>query len=80
MTTARDYYARPDGEYFVDEGTKPIPPAETWDNLSVNQLIDVQNQLYEKMFAFRQNPVIQARLSEGLQKVQALIALRNSGV
>ena len=78
-TTTKDYYSRPDGEYFTDEGAKQIPPADTWENLSVNQLLEVQSYLYDKLWSFRSNALIAARLQEGLNTVQALISLRNSG-
>lgn len=78
-TNTKDYYSRPDGEYFTDEGVKQIPPADTWDNLSVNQLLEVQSYLYDKLWTFRSNPLMNARLQEGINRVQALISLRNSG-
>lgn len=78
-TTTKDYYSRADGEYFADEGSKPIPAQDTWDNLSVNQLLDVQSQLYDKIWAFSSNQAIRSRLEVALQKLQALISLRNSG-
>jgi hypothetical protein len=74
------YHARPDGEYFTDESQKPTPPRDTWDSLSVNQLLDVQSQLYEKIWAFRTNQAIATQLNTSLQYVQVLISQRNAGL
>lgn len=72
-----NYFARPDGEYFADQGTKTIPAQDTWENMSVNQLLDVQSQLYDKIWAFSSNPAIRPRLEQALAKLQALISARN---
>lgn len=69
---------QPDGEYFADTPVNPLPPADTWDHLSVNQLIDVKIQLTNRLFDFRSNPAIVKTLSASLQRLEALIALRMS--
>ena len=40
-------------EYFVDEPRTPIPGRDTWKDLSVNQLIEIKNQLYDKYWFFK---------------------------
>jgi hypothetical protein len=67
-----------EGERFVDEAEKPIPPQNTWDELTTNQLIDVQHQLEEAEWAFARNPVISRTVKEGLVRIRALIASRSS--
>ena len=80
MTDPRVYHARPDGEYYADESQKPIPPRDTWDNLSINQLLDVQTQLHDKLLVYRTHPTIAPQLNTSLQYVQALISQRNAGL
>lgn len=65
-----------EGERFVDEARKPIPPQHTWEELTTNQLIDVQLQLEEAEWAFAKNPIISRTVKEGLVKLRALIASR----
>jgi hypothetical protein len=71
-----NYYDRPDGEVFADAPTKPIAQADTWENLSVNQLLEVQSELQLRMWEFRAHPSIPKALADSLQKLQALISLR----
>lgn len=72
----KDYFDRPDGEMFVDELTTVIPTADTWEGLSINQLIEVKNDLTSKAFAFRNNPAIIKSLHAGIGRLDALIAKR----
>lgn len=65
-----------DGEYFVDAPTLPVAPADTWETLSVNQLIDVKNTLTSRYYAFQNQPAIAKTLSASLGKLDALIARR----
>jgi hypothetical protein len=74
------YQGRPDGEYFVDEAPKPIPAKDTWETLSINQLIDVSNQLQEKLYVFRRQPALAKHLETALTEVQALISVRGQGL
>jgi hypothetical protein len=67
-----------EGESFVDEARQPIPPANTWDELTVNQLIELKGQLEEKRWAFAKNAVIAKALDEGLAKITLLISSRSS--
>jgi len=61
-------------ERFVDEAEKPIPPMNTWDTLSINQLIDVKNQLEDKLWTFRAQPVIAGTLKRSIDSITKLIA------
>jgi len=71
---------RPDGEYFADEPVEtPIPPKNTWGDLTTGQLIDVKSQLEEKLWAFGSNPVISRPLREGVNLLEALISSRAVG-
>lgn len=66
----------PDGERFVDEAEKPIPPKHTWDELTNVQLIDVKAQLQEKLWAFGNNPTISKVLQQGIAQLEAMISSR----
>lgn len=66
-----------EGEYFVDEAAKPIPTKDTWDELNFNQLLDVQMQLEDKLWAFAKNPLISQTLNVALAELRALIASRS---
>lgn len=63
---------------YVDEATKPIPPANTWETLTPMQLLDVRSQLQEKAWAFRSHPQIGLVLKQSLERIDALIE-RNLG-
>ena len=70
------YFDRPDGEMFVDTPTQPVPPADTWEGLSVNQLIEIKNTLTTRAFQYQSNPTMLKPLHAGIQRVDALIAKR----
>ena len=67
---------QPDGEYFVDVPTNPIPHANTWHDMSINQLIDLKTQLQSRFFDFGSNKAIAQSLQQSLQKVELLISQR----
>ena len=67
-----------EGEYFVDEAEKPIPAKNTWEELTTNQLIDIQLQLEDKLWTFAKNPVIVKTIEAGLTDLRVLIASRAS--
>jgi hypothetical protein len=69
-----DYYERPDGEYFADRVEKSIPAESTWGELSMMQLIDVKNQLEDKLWVFRNNPQIATVLKRSVAKITGMIA------
>lgn len=63
-----------ENERFADEAEKPIPPKNTWDELSLNELIDVKNQLEEKLWSFGGNPTIAKALRQGVEQITAMIS------
>lgn len=67
-----------EGETFLDETPKPIPPRHTWGELTLNELYDVHAQLEQKSWEFAKNPVISKGLREGLTHLKALIASQAS--
>jgi hypothetical protein len=69
-----NYFDRPDGETFVDTATKPIPPADTWHTMSVNQLLEVQIHLQSRAWEFRNNPPIVAALNLSVARLEGLMA------
>lgn len=58
---------------WVDQAVKPIPTADTWENLSVNQLLETQSMLQDKAFAFKNNEAITRALKPALAQLEALI-------
>jgi len=68
-----------EGEFFLDQAQKPIPPRDTWHQLTTNELIDVKSQLQEKAWAFAKNPAISKALVEGLQKLELMLQARYAG-
>jgi len=62
-----------ESERFVDEAEKPIPPKNTWDQLSMNELIDVKLQLEQKLWAFGNNPAIAKALRQGIEQITGMI-------
>ena len=67
-----------DTERFVDSwGEKPIPPKDTWDNLSVPQLFEVRTQLQDKLWAFQSTPHIANVLKQSIQFITQLIEQRS---
>ncbi len=70
------YFDRPDGEVFVDVPKQVIPPAETWEGLSVNQLIEVKNELTSRLFQYQSNPAMVKPLQQGIARLDALISKR----
>jgi hypothetical protein len=67
-----------EGEFFVDQQEKPIPPKNTWDDLTVIQLIDVKVQLQDKLYSFYNNPAIARVLKQSIAELEALISSRSS--
>lgn len=63
-----------EGERFADEAEKPIPPRNTWEDMSISEMIDVKNQLEEKLYAFGGNPTIAKVLRQGVDHITALIS------
>ena len=65
-----------DTERFVDEAEKTIAPQNTWETLSVPQLIDVKIQLQERLLFFRNQPQISTALKQGIEKLDRIMAQR----
>jgi hypothetical protein len=70
------YADRPDGEFFADAPQQPVPPADTWEGLSINQLIDAKNALTTRAFQYQHNSVVLKSLHAGIQRLDALIDQR----
>ena len=60
-------------EYFVDQVEKPIPSQDKWPELSVSELIDVKNQIADKMYSFQGQAVIQKVLAEAYKRISAML-------
>jgi hypothetical protein len=65
-------------ERFVDEAENPIPPKDTWEELTTNELIDVKLLLENKLWTFAKQPVIAPVLKQALKEITAMIASRSS--
>lgn len=76
MANEDDVVKSQEGEFFVDEAQKPIPPRDTWDELNFQQLLELQLQLEDKAWAFAKNPPIAKTLDRALQELRGLIASR----
>jgi hypothetical protein len=63
-----------DGERFVDQAEKPIPPMNTWGEMGPNQLIDIKNLLEDKLWHFRSNPAIANTLKRSINTITLMIA------
>ena len=61
-------------ERFVDQAEKPIPSQDTWDQLTVSQLIDVKSQLDDKLWQFQKVPQIALVLRRSINTITQLIA------
>lgn len=59
---------------WVDEETKPLPTPDTWGTLSLNNLLDVKNQMLDKAYLARGKPVYLAAINTALGKLDALIS------
>lgn len=66
-------------ERFVDEAEKPIPPQDTWDQLTINQLLDVKTQLEDKLWNFQRAPQIAVVLRRSIDSITKLIASSGNG-
>jgi hypothetical protein len=60
-------------ERFVDEAEEVIPPANTWSELSLQQLIETKTKLEDKLFTFSKTPPIAKALQSGISRLQTLI-------
>jgi hypothetical protein len=65
-------------ERFVDQAEKPIPSQDTWDQLTINQLIDVKAQLDDKLWHFQKVPQIAMVLKRSISQIEKMISQGNS--
>lgn len=66
-------------EYFVDQALiNPIPPADTWENLSTDQLIEVRNRLEDHRWRCAKIPAMAKTLAAGIARINNLIQQRLS--
>lgn len=65
-------------DYWVDTPRVEIPTPDTWPNLSMNQLLEVKNSLYDKMHQVRGKPLYMQPLQTALQRLEVLIAQKMS--
>lgn len=61
-------------EYWVDQPRVEIPPPQTWQNMSLNQLMEVKNQLLDKIYMAKGKPLYLQPLHAAMQKLEVLIA------
>lgn len=65
-------------ERFVDQAENQIPTQDTWDQLTVSQLIDVKAQLDERLWQFQRTPQIALVLRRSIDTITKLIALNGA--
>ena len=65
-------------ERFVDQAENQIPAQDTWDQLTVSQLIDVKAQLDERLWQFQRTPQIALVLRRSIDTITKLIALNGA--
>ena len=70
---------KPDGTILTSDGQSEqnIPPANTWDGLSTNQLIDLKLTLENRAWTFRNQPALKKVLDQSIQRLTNLIASRS---
>jgi len=61
-------------EYWVDVPKIEIPAPSTWANLTLNQLLEVKNQLLDKQYMVRGKPQYLGPLNQAMAKLEAIIA------
>ena len=66
-------------ERFADQAEKPIPAQDTWDQLTVSQLIDVKMQLEDKLWNFQKVPQISLVLRRSIDQITRMIASNGGG-
>jgi len=61
-------------DYWVDTPRNEIPPPNTWPTMSMTQLLEVKNQLLDKMYMAKGKPMYLAPLQSAMQKLEVPIA------
>ena len=64
-------------ERFVDEAEKPMPPADTWDDLSTNDLIDVKLRLSNNLQFAKKHPQMMTVINQGIARITRIISQRD---
>jgi hypothetical protein len=65
-------------ERFVDESSSKIPAQDTWNDLSVNELYDIQSNFRDKILGFKSNPAAMKVLNTALSNLEKLIESKSS--
>jgi hypothetical protein len=68
-----------DSIYFVDEQQVQLPHPSTWEELNTNQLIDIKNQLINKILIAKKVPAYQVPLQKALAQIEGLISKSMDG-
>lgn len=66
-------------ERFADQAEKLIPTQDTWDQLTVSQLIDVKMQLEDKLWNFQKVSQISLVLRRSIDQITRMIASNGGG-
>jgi hypothetical protein len=61
-------------EYWVDVPKVEMAPPNTWHTLSLNQLLEVKNQLLDKIYMSKGKAMYLKPLNEALQRLEVLLA------
>jgi len=65
-------------ESWVDTPQVEIPAPHTWDTLSLNNLIDVKNQLLNKQSMARGAPAYVSAINDSLAQLEQIISEKSS--
>lgn len=63
-------------ERFVDVAEKPIPPVNTWNDLSTNELVETKVMLQEKSWQMKGHQTIAKVLNDRLKLLDQMISAR----
>jgi hypothetical protein len=63
-------------ETWVDAPRNEMPLPNTWDSLSFNGLLDVKNQVLDKIHTARGNQMYLKALNDALARLDGLIAVK----
>jgi hypothetical protein len=66
-------------ESWVDVPKNEIPHPSTWNTLSTNALLDVKNQLLNKLAMARGKPMYLTALNNSLAQLDAIISAKTGG-
>lgn len=63
-------------ETWVDTPRNEMPAPNTWDSLTFNGLLDVKNQMLDKIHIARGKPMYLKALNDALARLDALIEVK----